>query len=284
MSVTIAVLTAKGGTGKTTTAVNLAMGLGHRLDHEGRGDDVVLIDCDPQGNAGDYCGARPEMYHPATNPNGACLSRVLRGEMGAMDALVRVRDNVWLLPATKALNEAVEDITLLAATRAARGRGAESLRDVFKRRLKPLAAEARFVVLDCPPNPGLLEIPITDFADFVVSPVQLEYLSVMGVIQFVEALERLRSAERVKARFLCAVPSRTSTYRDGEPYQVAERQMLDDLVRVFGMERLAPAVEDGVKVKEAPGLHQSIFETAPHSPQARALGHLVNRVYAYGKS
>ena len=66
----------------------------------------------------------------------------------------------------------------------------------------------------------------------------------MGVIQFVEALERLRSAERSRLGSVRR-PSRTSTYRDGEPYQVAERQMLDDLVRVFGMERLAPAVEDG---------------------------------------
>lgn len=280
----IAVLTAKGGTGKTTTAVNLAMGLGHRLVHEGRGDDVILIDCDPQGNAGDYCGARPEMYHPVSRPDGVCLSRVLKGELAPLEALVRVRDNVWLLPATEALNEAVEDITLLAATRAARGRRGDSLRDVFKQRLKPLTAEARFVVLDCPPNPGLLEIPITDFADFVVSPVQLEYLSVMGVIQFVEALNRLRTAERVKARFLCAVPSRTSTFRDGEPFQVAERQMLNDLIRVLGAERLSPAVADGVRVKEAPGLHQSIFEASPDSPQARALGHLVNRVYAYGKA
>lgn len=282
MGVVVAVLTAKGGTGKTTTAVNLAFGLGHRLAYEDKGDDVVLIDCDPQGNAGDYCGARPEMYHPQTNPDGVCLSRVLRGELAAMDALVEVRDNVWLLPATEALNDAVEDIALMSAARAARGRQGDSLRDVFKQRLKPLVKEARFVVLDCPPNPGLLEVPIVDFADYVISPVQLQYLSVMGVIQFVQSLERLRVKEKVKASFMCVVPSMTSSYRDGEPHQVAERQMLDDLLSVFGADRLNPAVELGSKVKEAPGVHQSIFELSPESPQARAYGQLVNRVYSYG--
>lgn len=283
MGIVVAVLTAKGGTGKTTTAVNLALGLGHRLAYEGRGDDVVLVDCDPQGNAGDYCGARPEMYDPRTKPDGVCLSRVLRGDISPMDALVEVRENVWLLPATEALNEVVEDIVLMSATRAARGRTGETLRDVFKRRLKPLVSEARFVILDCPPNPGLLEVPIVDFADYVISPVQLQYLSVMGVIQFVQSLERLRAEERVKASFMCVVPSMTSPYRDGEPYQVAERQMLTDLLEVFGKDRLSAAIELGAKVKEAPGVHQSIFELSPDSAQARAYGQLVNRVYAYGK-
>lgn len=283
MGVVVAVLTAKGGTGKTTTAVNLALGLGHRLAHEGKDDDVIIIDCDPQGNAGDYLGAHAHMYHPTRNPQGACLSRVLKGETAALDALVEVRENVWLLPATPALNEAVEDIALLSATKAARGRRAESLRDVFKRQLGPLVREARFVVLDCPPNPGLLEVPITDFADFVVSPVQLQYLSVMGVIQFAESLKALRETEKVKAQIACIVPSMTSPYRDGEPHQLAERQMLAELAQVFGAKRMSPAIELGAKVKEAPGIHQSIFEMAPASPQARAYGHLVNRVYAYGK-
>lgn len=280
MGVVVAVLTAKGGTGKTTTAVNLALGLGHRLAVEGKDDDVVIVDCDPQGNAGDYCGAHAHMFG-TRNPNGACLSRVLRGEMTAVDALVEVRDNVWLLPSTPALNDAVEDIALLSATKVARGRKAESLRDIFKQRLAPLARQARFVILDCPPNPGLLEVPITDFADFVISPVQLQYLSVMGVIQFSESLKRLRAAENVKAQLVCIVPSMTSPYRDGEPFQVAERQMLAELAQVFGAKRMNPAVEMGAKIKEAPGVHKSIFEIAPTSPQARAIGHLVNRVYAY---
>lgn len=289
MGIVVAVLTAKGGTGKTTTAVNLALGLGHRLAFEAREagrdefDDVVIIDCDPQGNAGDYVGAHAQMFHPTRNPDGACLSRVLRGEMTALDALVEVRENVWLLPATPALNDAVEDIALLSATKAARGRRAESLRDVFKKRLAPLAKQTRFVILDCPPNPGLLEVPITDFADYVISPVQLQYLSVMGVIQFAQSLRALRREENVKAQIACVVPSMTSPYRDGEPFQVAERQMLTELVEVFGATRMSPAIELGAKVKEAPGVHQSIFELAPASSQARAYGHLVNRVYAYGK-
>lgn len=283
MGTVVAVLTAKGGTGKTTTAVNLALGLGHRLAHEGKGDDVVIVDCDPQGNAGDYVGAHAHMYHSTRNPDGACLSRVLKGEIAALDALVEVRENVWLLPATPALNEAVEDIALLSATKAARGRRTESLREVFKRQLGPLVKQARFVILDCPPNPGLLEVPIADFADFVISPVQLQYLSVMGVIQFAQSLERLRDEEHVKARIACIVPSMTSPYREGEPYQLAERQMLAELAQVFGEKSLSPAIELGARVKEAPGVHRSIFELAPTSPQARAYGHLVNRVYAYGK-
>ena len=283
MGIVVAVLTAKGGTGKTTTAVNLAFGLGHRLAHEGKDDDVVIVDCDPQGNAGDYCGAHAHMYHPVRNPAGACLSRVLKGEVAAMDALVGVRENVWLLPATPALNEAVEDIALMSATKAARGRRAESLRDVFRRQLAPLVKQARFIILDCPPNPGLLEVPITDFADFVVSPVQLQYLSVMGIIQFAQSLEKLRSEEKVKAQIVSVVPSMTSPYRDGEPHQLAERQMLAELVEVFGERRMNPAIELGARIKEAPGLHQSIFELAPTSPQARAYGYLVNKVYAHGK-
>jgi chromosome partitioning protein len=289
MGTVIAVSTAKGGTGKTTTACNLAAGLAHRLRHERRDDEVVLVDLDPQGNAGDYFGVRERMYDAQRNPNGACVGRVLAGEIDALDALVEIQPNLWLLPATETLKDvadglvATEAITVaLAASRGGSGRSHIPLRQILSRRLESITRDARFIILDCPPNPGALELPILGYADFVIAPVQLQYLSAMGVIQFIQTLERLRQDGDAKARLLCVVPTMVNAYAGDEPRQLLERAMLEDLQRLFPADQIAPAVGTSAKIKEAPAVHQSIFQYAPRSPQARAYGLLVDKVYRHG--
>lgn len=289
MGTVIAVSTAKGGTGKTTTACNLAAGLSYRINYEKRDDDVVLVDLDPQGNAGDYFGIRDRMYDPERNPDGVCISRVLSGEMDAIDALVEISDGLFLLPATEALKEVTDSLVATeaveAAVSAARGRTRRSvppLRQVLTIRLASITKDARFVILDCPPNPGALELPIAGYADYVIAPVQLQYLSAMGVIQFVQTLDRLRRAGDAKAQLLCVVPTMVNPFHGDEPHQLLERAMLEDIEKVFSREKIAPAISASAKIKEAPAVHQSIFQYAPKSQQAEAYGRLVDKVYRHG--
>jgi chromosome partitioning protein len=290
MGTVIAILTAKGGTGKTTTACNLAAGLAHRLTHEKKADEVALVDLDPQGNAGDYFGVRAQMYDETRNPNGSCISRVLTGEMSAIDALVEVYDNLWLLPATEMLKDVTDGLVATAAVEAAvaaarggrRTRVQVPIREILSKRLDDVTKAARFVILDCPPNPGALELPILNYADYVIAPVQLQYLSATGVIQFAQTMERLRKVGDAKARLLFVVPTMVNSYRDDEPRQLLERAMMEDLRTVFRDEKIGPAIGTSAKIKEAPAVHKSIFQYAPESQQAAAYKRLVDKVYRYG--
>lgn len=283
----IAVSTTKGGTGKTTTAVHLAAGLAFKMENEGSDESVVLIDLDPQGNAADFLGVQSQVLSPA-NPDGACISRVLMGERAALESLIEIRDNLFLLPASEELKGIIQyligqDITAQYAGLQANGRkiaGYVPLDDALTERLRPLLGRVPFIIIDCPPNPGRLETAIARFADFVISPVQLQYLSVTGVALFARTLSDLRQTAAGQAQLLYILPCMTSTLSaDGTPFQVAEREMLGQLQEAFGKKVLSP-VTLSAAVKEAPALHLTVYEHAPSSQAARAYGRLVEKVYA----
>lgn len=283
-TVVTAVMTSKGGTGKTTSAVNLAAGLSRRLEQEGNGGEVVLIDLDQQSSVALYYGIFDQVYDPVRNPNGPCVSKVLTGKMPVWDALIQVRENLYVLPSSEDLKYVVEQLINAdyMAMRGRQGGDVVPMNRVLSTRLAPLLGEVPFIVLDCPPNPGVLENAIVDFADWIVSPVQLQYLSVAGAVQYTETLDRLRNDKhvRAKAKLLCILPTMCSTGNaNGDPRQVLERKMMTDLIDVYGRSRIAVPVPQSARVKEAAAVHQDIYEYYPNSVPAAAYSRLVNRVY-----
>lgn len=104
-TIVIAVSAEKGGTGKTTTACNLAAGLALKEKYAG-GGDVVLVDVDPQGDSAKFWGVHSRVYHEERNPDGPCISAVLLGETEVGNALIPLRENLYLLPASARLKDA----------------------------------------------------------------------------------------------------------------------------------------------------------------------------------
>ncbi len=162
MGVTIAVLSQKGGTGKTTMVRTLT-DVFRRL-----GLEVLAVDLDPQGNLSDYFDVDPE-----ASPS---IGDVLAGRAEAAQA---VHGDV--IPANLSLAES----ELLLA-----GKMGREL--TLKRALKPLRDRYDVIVLDCPPSLGLLTVNALVAADQALLTTEGQYFAMQGVEQALEVIELAR--------------------------------------------------------------------------------------------
>lgn len=240
----IAVFNHKGGTGKTTTSVNLAAGLAET------GLRVLLVDADGQGNVGASLGIRGEqtLYH------------VLVQGVHAAQAAVPVRQNLDVLTS----NELLAAAELYLANRPNRDR-------VMRERLGDRVQGYDVVVIDCAPALSLMNQNALVFADSVIVPVACDYLSLVGVKQVIKTIKNVRELLDHDIEVLGVLP----TFYDVRN-RIA-RESLDTLKRHFG-EHCLPPVRVNTRLKEAPSVKQTIFELAPDSHGAEDYRHLVRHV------
>ncbi|MBI5512805.1 MAG: AAA family ATPase [Deltaproteobacteria bacterium] len=239
----IAVFNHKGGTGKTTTAINVAAGLAER------GQRVLLVDVDPQGNVGVSLGVRGE----------ATLYHVLVLGRDVSEVAVPVRANFDVLTS----NESLAAAELYLAARPNRDR-------VLRERL--LGADGYdAVVLDCSPSLSLLNQNALCYADSVLIPVSCDYLALVGVKQCVRTLRNVHEHLKHPVYILGVVP----TFYDAR--HKLGREVTETLKARFG-ELCLPAVRANMKLREAPAARQTIFEFAPDSHGAEDYAAVVSRV------
>jgi chromosome partitioning protein len=162
LGATIAVLSQKGGTGKTTSVRTLT-DVFRRIEMK-----VLAVDLDPQGNLSDYFDVDPEAF--------PTIGDVLAGRAKARDA---VRDSI--LPANLSLAEA----ELMLA-----GKMGREL--TLKRALKPIKDDYDIILLDCPPSLGLLTVNALVAADHALLTTEAQYFAMQGVEQALEVIELAR--------------------------------------------------------------------------------------------
>lgn len=240
----IAVFNHKGGTGKTTTAVNLAAAIAEQ------GKRVLLIDADGQGNVGASLGIRGEknLYH------------VLVLGMPVEEAAVPVRNNLDVLTS----NELLAAAELYLAGRPNRDR-------VMRERLGDRADDYDVVVIDCAPALSLMNQNALVYADSVVVPVSCDYLSLVGVRQVLRTIKNVREMLKHDIALLGVVP----TFFDVR--NKICREAVDALSEHFG-DRCLPPIRINTKLREAPSVKQTIFEYAPESNGAADYLALVEKV------
>lgn len=280
----IAVANNKGGTGKTSTACNLAFGLARKLRGKG---GVLLVDLDPQGNVSDFFNLRDHVYDLERNPDGRCISYVLMERASAKEMIVPVmregeKTNLYVLPASRKLETAayslirdeenrISDIQNNRATRI------PPLDEILVQTLASAVGVFRYIILDCPPKLDALKRAVYHFADHVIVPTKAEYVSVAGTAEHTEDLSRLieEDGRHYKARILYILPTMINSR------EVADTQMRESLAQLYGPDLIATPIPDSVKVKESPGVGGlSVFEYDPKSAPALAYAKLVNGVYA----
>ncbi len=169
--VIFAVANQKGGVGKTTTAVNLAASLAAAEQR------VLLVDCDPQGNASSGVGVRRQTVERS-------LYDVLIGEATIPDVIKGTPvPGLQVVPSTQDLVAA--EIELVdASDRATRLRSS----------LSPHIEGYDYVVLDCPPSLGLLTLNALTAATRVLVPLQCEYYALEGLTHLMATIDRVKGA------------------------------------------------------------------------------------------
>lgn len=240
----IAVFNHKGGTGKTTTSVNLAAGLAER------GMKVLLVDADGQGNVGASLGIQGDktLYH------------VLVTGLSAREAAVPVRRNLDVLTS----NELLAAAELYLAERQNRHR-------VMRERLGSRVDGYDVIVLDCAPALSLMNQNALVYADSVLIPVSCDYLSLVGVRQVLRTLKSVRELLKHPVRLLGVLP----TFYDQR--NRISREALEALRDHF-KERCLPPIRVNTRLKEAPSVKQTIFEHAPQSHGAKDYMQLVQSI------
>lgn len=235
----LAILNHKGGTGKTTTAVNIAAGLAER-DHE-----VLLLDTDAQGNVGVSLGISGErsLYH------------VLVDGANPKSLVVPVRKRLDVITSNELL--AAAEIWLARQP-------AEDRSRILGRRLNAMSVSKNYdyVIIDCGPSLNLLNQNALSYADEVIIPVTCDYLALVGVKQVLRTIREVERHLHHAVRVSAVLP----TFFDGRTRLSCE--VLETLQGHFKSKCLPP-IRTNTRLAEAPSRRKTIFEHAPDSNGAR---------------
>jgi chromosome partitioning protein len=174
----IAIANQKGGVGKTTTAINLAVAL-TRTNHGGLSLPILLIDLDPQGNA--TSGLTPPAELGGIKASGKTVYEAIVGRIQVTDALRKIRQNVFLLPSGADLVGAEVELAAF-----------EGRERRLKDMLVPLSADYSFILIDTPPSLGLLTLNAMVAADSILVPMQCEYYALEGLSALLGTISRVR--------------------------------------------------------------------------------------------
>jgi len=235
---TIAVMNQKGGSGKTTTAVNLAGALAELKQR------VLLIDVDAQASASSWLGITDGgrgLMEVFTN-NGNLVDLV---EETGVNGVACIPASSWLVGVERSLAGEV---------------GAEL---ILRQALSSLPADAwDFVIIDCPPSLGLLSVSALSAVEELLIPIETHVMALAGLAQLLKTVEvvreRLNPVLRVTGILACRVDSRTRH----------ATEVLQQLRDRFGNLVYNTYIRANVRLAEAPSFHQPITQYEPRSAGA----------------
>jgi chromosome partitioning protein len=224
----VSLVNQKGGVGKTTTAVSLAVALGRR------GQRVLLVDLDPQANATSALGVDGK-GQPGTYD-------AILDETPMADCVIEVgEEQVSLVPSSAELSGAEVELVPVMAR---------------ERRLTNALAQVKdsydWILIDCPPSLGLLTINALNASDAVIIPVQCEYMALEGLSRLMETLELVKRNLNPRLHVLGVI----LTMFDA---RTRLAQQVVDEVRTHFPQTFATIIPRSVRLSEAPSHGKSIF-------------------------
>lgn len=231
MSKIIAITNQKGGVGKTTTAVNLSACLAYK------GKNILIIDCDPQGNSTSGFGIDKEEIKYSTYD---CLIDAQNIE----NAIIRTKyRNLSIIPSAPDLSAAEIEL----ATE-------ENREFILSEALNIVKSRYDFVILDSPPALGMLSINIMTASDSVLIPIQCEYYALEGLTQLITSIRNIKNNFNTKLE----IEGILATMFDSRTNLSA--QVLEEVKKYFPDKVYETIIPRNIRLSEAPSFGEPIIK------------------------
>jgi len=229
MGKVISVSNQKGGVGKTTTTVNVAAFIADR------GKRVLIIDIDPQANAGFGVGVSAGEDEPS-------VYEVLIGAAPIRDAVRQTGINgLFLIPSNIHLAGAQVDLL-----------DADAKEFILRNAMKEIRGEYDYIFIDCPPSLGILTLNGLVAADSVLIPLQCEYYALEGLSQLLRIIamvqENLNRGLAIEGVVMTMYDSRTNL----------SQQVVSDVREYFSDKVFKTIIPRNVRLSEAPSFGKPI--------------------------
>ncbi len=249
----VAVANQKGGVGKTTTVINLGGYLARN------GVKTLIVDIDPQGNATSGLGLNGLSL-------GKTIYQVLIGEVSPMEALQKSSvEALQILPANVHLSGIEVDLLQM-----------DRREFQLKEALEKLKLNFDIILIDSPPNLGILTLNALCAADGVLIPLQTEYYALEGLSQLMKVIQLVQSSLNpsltLEGVVLTMFDQRTSL----------ANQVVEDVRNHFGDKVYRTIIPRNVRLSEAPSFGKYIGEYAPDSAGGKAYEDLSKEVMTRG--
>ncbi len=252
MARVIAVSNQKGGVGKTTTAINLSAALALA------GKPTLLVDLDPQANATSGSGI------PRKSVTSGIYETIITGRPIGEIILPTEMDDFGIAPSER--NLAGAEIELVSF---------DNREYRLKAGLAPILDRFEFVLIDCPPSLGLLNLNALVAADSVLVPIQAEYFALEGVADLWDTVARVRETVnpdlQVEGFLLTMCDERTNL----------TNQVVSELRNFLGAQVLETVIPRNIRLAEAPSHGKPIFLYDPKSKGAESYLRLATEVIAH---